>query len=73
LHELVHRQIGPQLSQDEATGYIARLRDQGIINEREAAIMLAAINREAIGLDLPLRDLVRANLLKAMILAVLRY
>lgn len=73
LHELVHRQIGHSLSQDEATGYILRLREQGIVDERESAIMLAAINREAIGLDLPLRDAVRANLLKAMILSVLRY
>jgi len=73
LHELVHRQIGLSLSQDEATGYILRLREQGIVDERESAIMLAAVNREAIGLDLPLRDAVRANLLKAMILSVLRY
>jgi transcriptional regulator CtsR len=73
LHDLVNEQIGTHLSQEEALGYIMRLHEQNIIDEREAAIMKAAIQRETIGLDLPVRDLVRANLLKAMILAVLRY
>lgn len=72
LHDLVHQQIGQRLSQDEAEGYIDRLREQAIIQAREAAIMRAAIQRESIGLDLPLRDVVRANLLKAMIIATLR-
>lgn len=73
LHELVHQQIGLYVSQDEATGYIFRLHEQNIIDEREAAIMQAAIHRETIGLDLPVRDMVRANLLRAMILAILRF
>lgn len=73
LHDLVHQQIGSALAQDEALGYIARLYEQGVIDEREASIMEAAIHRDTIGLDLPLRDEVRANLLKAMILAVLRF
>lgn len=73
LHELINQQIGGQLAQDEALGYILRLREQNIISEREAAIMAAATHRQTIGLDLPLRDAVRANLLKAMIIAVLRY
>jgi transcriptional regulator CtsR len=73
LHILIHQQLGSQLSQDEALGYIVRLREQNIISEREAAVMHAAIHRESIGLDLPLRDIVRANILKAMILAILRF
>lgn len=73
LHTLVHNQIGSQVSQEEALGYIQRLREQGVVNEREAAIMQAAIHREAIGLELPARDVVRANLLKAMIIAILRF
>lgn len=73
LQRLVSQQIGPQLSQDEAQGYIQQLREQGIINDREAALMWAAIQREVIGLELPVRDLIRANLLKAMIVAILRF
>jgi transcriptional regulator CtsR len=73
LHDLVHQQIGAAVSQDEAFGYIQRLREQNVIDDREAAIMQAALHRDTLGLDLPLRDQVRASLLKAMILAVLRF
>lgn len=73
LHELLHQEIGDRLSQEEALGYICRLREQRVIDDRESAIMQAAINRETIRLDLPARDIIRANLLKAMILAILRF
>jgi transcriptional regulator CtsR len=73
LHELIHQQIGSRLSQDEANGYIDRLREQGVILEREAGIMRAAVDRETLRLELPLRDTLRANLLKSMILAILRF
>lgn len=73
LHEMVHQQIGSRVTQDEAAGYIMRLREQHLINEREAAIMQAAVQREAVTVELPIRDLVRANILKAMITAVLRF
>lgn len=73
LHELAHRQIGDALSQSEALGVIERLLEQELIDEREAAIMQAAVQRETIAVDLPLRDQLRASLLKAMILAILRF
>jgi len=72
LHEMLHREIGEQVGQEEALGYINRLREQDLISDREAAIMEAAVRRETIGLELPVRDAVRASLLRAMILAVLR-
>lgn len=73
LHEMVHQQIGGRVSQDDAIGYIGRLVEQQLINDREAAIMQAAIRRETVSLELPFRDIVRANILKAMITAVLRF
>lgn len=73
LHDLVHQQIGSHLSQDEAQGYIERLLEQGIVNDREAMLMRAAVSRDAIGLDLPVRDMVRASLLKSMIISILRF
>jgi len=72
LHDLIHQQIGNRVSQDEANGYIDRLREHGVILAREAGIMRAAVDRETLRLDLPLRDTLRANLLRAMILAILR-
>ncbi len=72
LHELVYHEIGDQLSQEEAFGYISRLREQKIISDREAALMQAAVHRETIRLELPARDFLRAHLLRSMILAILR-
>lgn len=73
LHDLIHQQIGNQLSQEEAAGIIDRLMGEEIISRREADIMRAAVMRESLNLELPVRDVVRASLLKAMILAILRF
>ncbi len=73
LRDLIQRQIGDSLSQNEALDIVERLREEGIIDEREAAMMEVAMRREVLGLELPVRDTVRANLLKAMLTAILRF
>lgn len=73
LRNLIQDRIGDQISQDEAEGVIVRLREEGIITPRESALMTAAVSRETISVDLPLRDALRANLMKAMLLALLRF
>jgi len=73
LQDLIERQIGDALSQNEALDIIWRLREEGLIDDREAAIMQAAMRREVLGLELPYRDAVRASLLKAMLTAILRF
>jgi transcriptional regulator CtsR len=72
LLELVHEDIGTRVSQYEAEHYIQRLAEEGFINDREAAVMNAAVDRDVIGLKLPLRDRVRARLLKNMVLGLLK-
>jgi transcriptional regulator CtsR len=72
LLELVHEDIGTRVSQYEAEHYIQRLAEEGFINDREAAVMNAAVDRDVIGLQLPLRDRVRARLLKNMVLGLLK-
>jgi transcriptional regulator CtsR len=73
LHEMIHQQIGSQVSRDEATGYIQRLLDAKVIDQRMATVMLAAMQQETMAIGLPIRDQVRASLLRAMILAALRF
>ena len=60
------------ISQTEAEHMIDRLADEGICTLSAAAVMRAAVDREAIGLPLPLRDEIRGRLLRAMIEACLR-
>ena len=60
---------GP-MSQLEAERCVLRMVAEGIITPREGRLMRAALRRETIGLDLPLRDLVRTRLFRAMLLAL---
>ncbi len=72
LLDLIHQQVGTHVSQDEANHYVKRLLEEGFITRREAAMMRAALHREVLGIQLPVRDRIRARLLKAMILAILK-
>jgi transcriptional regulator CtsR len=69
----IRRAIGDHIAQDDAVNYIHWLLEEGFISEREAALMRAAVDRETIAIELPVRDYLRANILKAMSLALLPY
>src|SRR5690606_25482019 len=56
LQDLIERQIGDAVSQNEALHIIGRLQEEGLIDNREAAMMEAAMRREVLGLELPYRD-----------------
>lgn len=60
------------IDQLHAEHVVERFMRGGIITVREAAIILAALHRNVLGLDLPQRDIIRARLLKAMLAAVLK-
>lgn len=60
---------GPYLSYDEALDRLERLLDEGLLDERTFRVMRAAISRNALLLGLPLRDMVRASVFKAMLSA----
>ncbi|MEW6662205.1 MAG: CtsR family transcriptional regulator [Bacillota bacterium] len=70
LRKLLEITLGESLSQQAGEGVIQRLFEEGHLTDRESQIMRAAIRRETLALDLPHRDLIRANLLRAMILAL---
>ncbi len=72
LHQLIHDTIGDRLHQEAALGYVKRLADHGLLTTREAAIISAAVNREVLDLEVFTRDRIRASILKAMLLAMLR-
>lgn len=64
--------IEDMLPQQVAENMILRLVDEEIISNREAKLMLNVIDRSVINIELPLRDELRARLMKAM-LTSLRY
>ncbi|WP_066640513.1 CtsR family transcriptional regulator [Desulfolucanica intricata] len=64
--------VGNSISQAAAERVINRLFEENIINMREANIMKAAIHRNVLKIDLPWRDSIRALILKAMLVALLK-
>jgi transcriptional regulator CtsR len=55
--------IGDQIAQREAEGIIGRLERDGLITEREAALLRTVVSRDVLRIDLPYRDELRARLL----------
>lgn len=63
-NSLVPQQVGE--------GLVDRLAEEGLLTEREALLLKAAISREALPIALPDRDYVRAGILKAVLKVLLR-
>lgn len=64
--------IGPSISQQQAYYVIDGLLDKGLINQREAKMIQAVIDRETLKMDVVARDIIRANILKRL-LPVINY
>ena len=63
----IEEQIGAAIAQTNAERIIYRLLDEDIVSEREASLMKAAMDRTTLQLVLPIRDEVRARLMRAML------
>ena len=61
--------IGSNATQAEAYHLISRLEDEGCLDGRSARVMKAAVSRDTLVVDPPLRDILRARILKAMLCA----
>ncbi|MDF2668418.1 MAG: CtsR family transcriptional regulator [Paenibacillus sp.] len=71
IHVHIFRTISTQIDQSGAEGLIYQLEDGELITCREANLLKAAISRDVLAFKLPLRDEIRAKLLKAMLIALL--
>ncbi|AGA56469.1 transcriptional repressor of class III stress genes [Thermobacillus composti KWC4] len=71
IHEHVLRTIGNRIDQSAAEGLIYQLAEAKLLDGREAQLLKAAVSRETLAVNLPLRDEIRARLLKAMLIALL--
>lgn len=64
--------IGEEINQSRAEAILTRLAREQLISEREQALMQAVLRREVLSVNLPWRDMLRANLLRAMLLVLRR-
>jgi len=60
------------LEQDQARDYIAWLRREGLVSAREAALLMAAMDRDNLPLAWPEQHIVRARLLRGMMVALMK-
>ncbi|MBX6350451.1 MAG: CtsR family transcriptional regulator [Clostridia bacterium] len=70
--ELVRRvdeAIGDRVAEDRALGAIEWIARAGLVDRLTAAVMQAAVRRETLAVPLPLRDEIRARVLRAMVRA----
>ena len=67
----ISKTIGIAIDQTTSEGLLYQLQEGKFLTSREATLMRAALSREVLTLKLPLRDEIRANLLKAMLIALL--
>ncbi|MGE7623926.1 CtsR family transcriptional regulator [Viridibacillus sp. NPDC096237] len=66
----VIKQVDDGASQTMTDDLIFRLIDEGVITKREAKMMLAALDRSVLRINLPVRDELRARILQAMLLTI---
>lgn len=71
LNKLISEKIGDEITQRAAESYIDAFLDHNLITEREASIMNAAINDKTINVQQEMRDSLRANILKSMLIVLL--
>ncbi len=64
--------IGPAISQQQALYIIDGLLENNLITEREAKMIAAIVDRETLKMDVAVRDIIRANILKRL-LPVINY
>jgi len=57
------------IDQARALGLVWRVAEAGLISEREALVMQAALKRDTLQVELPERDRLRARLVRAMLTA----
>ena len=70
----LNERIGNAIDEQRALIICHQLRDRGAVTDAEAALMAAAVSRQALGVPVPenLKDILRARILKSMLLAAVQ-
>ena len=68
---LVNNRIGATIGQRASLDIVTNILEKGIITNREAAIMRAALVDDAIKIPSNIRNITRANILKGMLIGIL--
>ncbi len=67
LYHILMEMISQEISQTAAENILIRLKEEKLISPRECQIMKAATSREVFPFELPVRDQIRAAIMRAMV------
>lgn len=70
--EEIYQHVGEEIPQRQAFHLLNRLKEEGYIRDRERNILQTLMHRQILGLQLPLRDMIRARLLKGVLLSLMK-
>lgn len=71
IREVIWNNIGSEINQQSAEDYIAFFLERGYITERESQLMKGAVNDKTLILPQNIKDKVRAQILKTMLITVI--
>lgn len=71
IREVIWNNIGSEINQQSAEDYIAFFLERGYITERESQLMKGAVNDKTLMLPQNIKDKVRAQILKTMLITVI--
>lgn len=71
LVKLVTTRIGDEISERAAFDVISRLVETGAVLKREGLLMRAAVSDKALGVPVSIKDIIRAGILRQLILVLL--
>ncbi|MCX7904323.1 MAG: CtsR family transcriptional regulator [Caloramator sp.] len=71
LKDAIWNNIGEEITQQQAEGYIEFFKDRGYLTERESTILKIALNDKVINAPPDLRDKLRANILKTVLISII--
>lgn len=66
IDELI-KMVNPKISQQRAMDVLERLAEKKVITRREQKLIMSAIDRDTLGVALPLRDELRARILTSVL------
>lgn len=69
---LVNSTVGKMISQQSGEGLINRLEEEGFLTRREGILLKSIIDNNTLVLASPDRDLVRARILRSVLISLLR-
>ncbi|MGE5593583.1 MAG: CtsR family transcriptional regulator [Betaproteobacteria bacterium] len=72
LASLIEAEIGDEITERRADALLLRLEDEGLLDEGDRAFVKAVLERETERLHPSYRGMVRASLLRAMVMSLLR-